>query len=873
MKKSMRLVSLLLVAVFFASVIPFGAMATTTALKNKTVLAFGDSLTALGNPTYVGYLSDLLGIDVINAGVGGNMTPKGKERFQTDVLNKNPDVVLICFGMNDQACSLPSGQSWNSIEGFCSDMSYFITELQKRGCDVILITPNPVCDETGYYVPPADGTYTYNYEGSLGKFVKAMRGLADEYGCTLIDMHQEFMTVKKTNLATYKSYYASGDGIHQSQLGRQFWAEKVNAHLNAVYDNVDKKTITVKCVDENNNLLKTYNYVGANGANRAIEPPVLPAFSTDDSAAEVKFGTDNTVTFTYKSKIEPLLEAVENIDESKYSETALAFIRKEYNTAKSLLAADVIDFEALEKCAQALEYYLSAKGDDALVISLGKSYTRPDPNYYKWDSSTGSNSTELNELYADDFVRLTDGTKGTTPANSNAYSAWTSNADIIVDLGEAVTSNLYRAYFASGQWGVATPANLKVAYSNDKTNWTYIEKAFVANQLVSGGTDGWSATEYSVTADSDITARYIKFEITKTGNFVWIDEVEVAVKGATVEKFNLAYNRPYEKSPLFRQSNLTWDWDETFPEAYPDENGVTLTDGKNNSLNDLGDAAWVGFNGKTPILENNYNFIRVDLGDVYALDELVLHVGSNGLGYGITAPNVEFFVSEDGETYTSVGGANGKNDGQGSELLIVECDAKARYVEARITSVGWAFVSEIYAYGGAVSDEPVDPNPDDSSDPSEPSEPSESGDPSEPSESSEPSDPSEPSVPVDPSEPSESSDPSESFPPVDPSDSSDPSDPDDSSDPSQDPSDPSDPSDPVDPDPDDKDPVEPDAVTGDINGNGEIDSMDYVLLKRAYFGTYKLKDISIGDINGNGEIDSMDYVYLRRAYFGTYVIK
>ena len=31
--------------------------------------------------------------------------------------------------------------------------------------------------------------------------------------------------------------------------------------------------------------------------------------------------------------------------------------------------------------------------------------------------------------------------------------------------------------------------------------------------------------------------------------------------------------------------------------------------------------------------------------------------------------------------------------------------------------------------------------------------------------------------------------------------------------------------------------------------------------------------ISIGDINGNGEIDSMDYVYLRRAYFGTYKIK
>ncbi len=778
MKKSIRLLSFLLVAVMLTAVIPFSAMATTTALKNKTVLAFGDSLTALGNPTYVGYLSDLLGINVINAGVGGNMTAHGKARFQADVLDKNPDVVLMCFGMNDQACSLPSGQSWTSIETYRTDMSYFITELQNRGCDVILITPNPVCDEPGYF--PGDAAdYTYNYPGSLEKFVKVMRELALEFDCTLVDMHREFMAVKESDIATYKSYYAPGDGIHQSQLGRQFWAEKVNAHLNAVYDNVNKKTITVKCVDKNGNLLKSYNYVGANGANIVIAPPVLPAFATENAAANAKFGTDNTVTFTFESKIDPLLEAVENIDESKYSATALAFIRKEYNTAKSLLAAENIDFEALEKCAQVLEYYLSVNGDGTLVISLGKSYTRPEPNYYKWDSATQGPSTELNEMYSDDFIRLTDGKKGIVPANTSAYSAWQSNADIVVDLGEAAVSNVYRAYFASGMWGVATPADMKIAYSDDKTNWTYIEKAFVKTDVVSGGADAWSSTEYSVTADSEITARYIKFEITKTGSFVWMDEVEVAVKGNVEEKFNLAYNKTYEKSPLFRQSNITWDWDETFPEAYPDEGGITLTDGKTNSLNDLNDGAWVGFNSKTPILENNYNFVRVDLGDVYGLTQLDLHVGSNGLGYGITAPNVEFFVSEDGETYTSVGTANGANSGAYTELLSVECEVNARYVEARITSAGWAFVSEIYAYGGDLFDD-KEPTPD--------------------------------------------------------------------------------------PDP------EPVVMKGDLNGNEEIDSIDYAMLKRAYYGIYSV-ELKVGDINGNEEIDSIDYSMLKRAYYGIYQIQ
>ncbi|MBR2385092.1 MAG: discoidin domain-containing protein [Clostridia bacterium] len=256
-----------------------------------------------------------------------------------------------------------------------------------------------------------------------------------------------------------------------------------------------------------------------------------------------------------------------------------------------------------------------------------------------------------------------------------------------------------------------------------------------------------------------------------------MDEVEVAVKGNVEEKFNLAYNKTYEKSPLFRQSNVTWDWDETFPEAYPDEGGITLTDGKTNSLNDLNDAAWVGFNSKTPVLENNYNFIRVDLGEVYGLTQLDLHVGSNGLGYGITAPNVEFFVSEDGETYTSVGTANGANGGAYTELLSVECEVNARYVEARITSIGWAFVSEIYAYGG------------------------------------------------------------EAFTDTEPT-----------------------------PDPD------PVVMKGDVNGNDEIDSVDYTMLKRGYFGTYNV-EMNVGDINGNEEIDSIDYAMLKRAYFGIYQIQ
>ncbi len=63
-------------------------------------------------------------------------------------------------------------------------------------------------------------------------------------------------------------------------------------------------------------------------------------------------------------------------------------------------------------------------------------------------------------------------------------------------------------------------------------------------------------------------------------------------------------------------------------------------------------------------------------------------------------------------------------------------------------------------------------------------------------------------------------------------------------------------------------------MLGDVNNSGDIDSMDYVLVKRAYFGTFTFDDQQLkrGDVNKSGDIDSMDYVLIKRAYFGTFVI-
>ena len=71
------------------------------------------------------------------------------------------------------------------------------------------------------------------------------------------------------------------------------------------------------------------------------------------------------------------------------------------------------------------------------------------------------------------------------------------------------------------------------------------------------------------------------------------------------------------------------------------------------------------------------------------------------------------------------------------------------------------------------------------------------------------------------------------------------------------------------------DKLEPIAKLGDVNQDGKIDSLDYLLVKRSCFKTYELEDVErvCADIDKNGTIDSADYLLIKRICFNTYTIE
>ncbi|MBQ3229834.1 MAG: discoidin domain-containing protein [Clostridia bacterium] len=175
---------------------------------------------------------------------------------------------------------------------------------------------------------------------------------------------------------------------------------------------------------------------------------------------------------------------------------------------------------------------------------------------------------------------------------------------------------------------------------------------------------------------------------------------------AEITGTNIAKDKAYTASQLYQQggAEVEWNWSDTAPIAYPDEDGKSLTDGVIAAADSSYDeSVWAGFHAKCPdYVTNGYGSITIDLGEVTAITGVVFHNGTQGLGAaaGISAPTgVEVFVSEDGDNFTSVGSATPLNAADIScEATEIACSANARYVQVRFTAQGWAFVSEVEVF-------------------------------------------------------------------------------------------------------------------------------------------------------------------------------
>ncbi len=202
-------------------------IALDSPFKDKKVMAFGDSITY--RPGWVAMLSGKLGVDVINAGVGGDKTTEAVARLQDDIISQSPDIVFILFGMNDQAVNISNSVPLVSKLAYERNYRSIIEKIHAAGGEAVLLTGNNVCVDSGYYSP---GLYNLNYgTGLLSEYYDILRALAEEYNLNIIDINKRLDDEGVTD----KTVCAPGDGIHLSTEGQALFADYIAEYMFSDY--------------------------------------------------------------------------------------------------------------------------------------------------------------------------------------------------------------------------------------------------------------------------------------------------------------------------------------------------------------------------------------------------------------------------------------------------------------------------------------------------------------------------------------------------------------------------------------------------------------------------------------------------------------
>lgn len=209
------------------------ATRVAAAAEPVRVVCLGDSVTAAvragvqPHETFCALLQQQLStadrpVEVINAGVGGNTTEHALQRFQADVLNRKPRVVVIMFGLNDSWIDAGKSASRLTEHEYRANLDAMLELLSGHEIQAVLMTPNPALAPT--YGPERNAT--------LRGYVDVVRSLARHHDLPLVDVYQHFAELAQER--EINSLFT--DDMHPNPAGQKQLAELLEPVLKTLLD-------------------------------------------------------------------------------------------------------------------------------------------------------------------------------------------------------------------------------------------------------------------------------------------------------------------------------------------------------------------------------------------------------------------------------------------------------------------------------------------------------------------------------------------------------------------------------------------------------------------------------------------------------------
>ena len=195
----------------------------------SVMVTLGESTTAGGwsstpercwPPVLAGLISDFQDepVRLVNSGIGANVIstrvpcyplsgkPAANERIQKHVIDHQPDLLIISYGLNDARGGTPA-------EMFRDELKRLIDDI-RAGCDPLILLPGP------YYMTDFESFDHFNLatHDVFLTYNLVTEQVARETGCLFTDVY-----------STYggRSWMVHYDGVHANDLGHRLVANEI----------------------------------------------------------------------------------------------------------------------------------------------------------------------------------------------------------------------------------------------------------------------------------------------------------------------------------------------------------------------------------------------------------------------------------------------------------------------------------------------------------------------------------------------------------------------------------------------------------------------------------------------------------------------
>ena len=141
---------------------------------------------------------DTTPVNMINSAIGGTTSTESVSRIDSQILKHEPDMVIVCFGLNEVN---------RPLEDFLSSLKIIFSKCMEAGAEVIYMSPNML----NTYV--AEGTREVNLpyaakmahcqtSGIMDNYIYSAIALAKEMGVGVCDCYSEWKKLAETEDTT-----------------------------------------------------------------------------------------------------------------------------------------------------------------------------------------------------------------------------------------------------------------------------------------------------------------------------------------------------------------------------------------------------------------------------------------------------------------------------------------------------------------------------------------------------------------------------------------------------------------------------------------------------------------------------------------------